>query len=126
MLPLIDALNYHFHDASTPPPCHRSYVIRLTANRLVIVVDSYGDIVSQGDYVVDATVLAGALEILANAEFALKTVSEDLCVGGSYEHLELVQGGCKILEEHEVTDLKPLQVWLQSHTPDFFGHVAEA
>jgi len=46
----IQEITYHFGDASVPPEYHRSYAIRVTADKVNIVVDSYGDILANKEY----------------------------------------------------------------------------
>lgn len=42
----IDYLIFKFHDSSVPPPYHRSYRMEFNEESVHIVVDSYGDIIS--------------------------------------------------------------------------------
>ncbi len=46
----IKEITYHFGDASVPPDYHRSYAITVSADKVRIVVDSYGDILAEETY----------------------------------------------------------------------------
>ena len=42
-----DKIVFEYHDASVPPDDHRSYVITLNPDKLIYVVDSYGEIIKR-------------------------------------------------------------------------------
>ena len=42
-----DEIVFEYHDASVPPDDHRSYVITLNPDKLIYVVDSYGEIIKR-------------------------------------------------------------------------------
>ena len=46
----IQKITYHFGDASVPPEYHRSYSVAVTADKVRIVVDSYGEILADKEY----------------------------------------------------------------------------
>ena len=43
----VDEIVFEYHDASVPPDDHRSYVITLNPDKLIYVVDSYGEIIKR-------------------------------------------------------------------------------
>ncbi|MDP6545959.1 MAG: hypothetical protein QGH60_18420 [Phycisphaerae bacterium] len=48
----ITEITYHFGDASVPPEYHRSYSITVTADKVRVVVDSYGEILADETYTI--------------------------------------------------------------------------
>ena len=42
-----DEIVFEYHDASVPPDDHRSYVITLNPDKLIYVVDSYGELIKR-------------------------------------------------------------------------------
>ena len=42
-----DKIVFEYHDASVPPDDHRSYMITLNPDKLIYVVDSYGEIIKK-------------------------------------------------------------------------------
>ncbi len=42
----ITKITYHFGDASVPPDYHRSFTITISADKVRIIVDSYGEILA--------------------------------------------------------------------------------
>ncbi|MCL5991748.1 MAG: hypothetical protein M1419_06560, partial [Bacteroidetes bacterium] len=51
----ITKIIYYFYDSSVPPKYHRSYTITITENKLMIVVDSYGDIINEKEFEIDSS-----------------------------------------------------------------------
>ena len=45
--PPAETITYEFHDASVPPPYHRSFVLTFDSDRARIVVDSYGQVLAE-------------------------------------------------------------------------------
>lgn len=84
---------YHHSDASTAPPYHRSYTIRVRPGRVWLEIVSYGDILLQDSsaltrdqYLKFAEAVSG-LHILFTDE-----KMDDDCTGGSAEYLDLFTG----------------------------------
>jgi hypothetical protein len=82
----IDEIRYNFYDSSVPPPYHRSYVITLTAEKVTIVVDSYGNIIANKEFPVAADQLTGMIDLLDRAKIKNRAYSENKgCTGGTGE-----------------------------------------
>jgi hypothetical protein len=87
----IKEITYHFGDASVPPDYHRSYTITVTANRVKIVVDSYGDILADEEYEITAQQFDDIQRSLEKNNIENCTLGEDEgCTGGTSERISYV------------------------------------
>ncbi len=50
VLESLTSFQYHFQDASVPPPFHRSYSIRADTNNVQVTVHRYGDTLATATY----------------------------------------------------------------------------
>jgi len=88
---------YRFIDGSVPPEYHRSYTIKVTANRAHIVVDSYGEILANKAY----EILNNQFNDILNS-FQQNTIRNctldkgDGCTGGTSEKISLSNGKEKV------------------------------
>lgn len=83
-------IEYHFSDSSVPPPYHRSYSISLKPDIIHIVVDSYGEIISDTSMLFskdDFNAICDSF-VSFNIETCEKTDSEG-CTGGTGEQLTI-------------------------------------
>lgn len=79
---------YEFEDSSVPPPHHRSYQISLSAEKLHIVVDSYGDIIADKEFPATQEQLDGVLELLEKSKIKSGKKKESKgCTGGTGERI---------------------------------------
>lgn len=91
-----DTLIYDFQDASVPPPYHRSYTIRVTAEQVYFAISDYSQILSK-----DSLVLTrAAYDSFATAINDLhiknrKEVIQEGCTGGTSDKLDLYRGSSK-------------------------------
>ena len=90
----IREITYRFGDASVAPQFHRSYEIMVTPDRVEVVVDSYGDILTTRAY--DTTseqfkdiVLSLRRNLIQRAELE----ENDGCTGGTSETISYSDGG---------------------------------
>lgn len=81
-------IDYHFSDSSVPPPYHRSYSISLKPESIHIVVDSYGDILTDTSMAFSTENFNTICDSFAsfNIKTCEKTDSEG-CTGGTGEQL---------------------------------------
>jgi hypothetical protein len=87
----IKEVTYHFGDASVPPRFHRSYTITVTSGRVRIVVDSYGDILSDKSYEITPEQFNAIKRSLArNRIKKCKRRGEDGCTGGTSEGISYI------------------------------------
>jgi len=84
---------YRFTDASVPPEYHRSYTIKVTANRVHIVVDSYGDVLADKDYEIPSSQFNGLLDFFKKNMIRNCTLDKgDGCTGGTSNKISLSNG----------------------------------
>ncbi len=91
-LPTDAVITYQFNDASVPPEYHRSYRITVSKDDASIVVDSYGDVLSQAtvdtpDWAWDA--LSDGVARVAMLE---SSNAQDGCVGGTSVDVTVLAG----------------------------------
>ena len=90
----VDELVYRYQDASVPPHYHRSYSITATEDRILRVVDSYGDEIERQE----APLNPGELRtLLAEVERSLARratpVEQAGCTGGTGESVTVSRKG---------------------------------
>ena len=86
----ISKVVYSFGDSSVPPPYHRSYDIVATNTTISIVVDSYGDIVSEAEFELSNQKFEELIGVIELAK--MKNIAEndsDGCTGGTSDYLTL-------------------------------------
>jgi hypothetical protein len=87
----IKEITYHFGDASVPPNYHRSYTITVTADRVKIVVDSYGDILADEEYEITSKQFDDIQRSLERNKIRNCTLGDDEgCTGGTSESISYV------------------------------------
>jgi hypothetical protein len=89
----ISQITYQFGDASVPPSCHRSFAITVTGDKAVIVVDSYGDILVDETYPIDAAQFDGLREAVERNRIMNCVLTDDEgCTGGTSERISYRDG----------------------------------
>jgi hypothetical protein len=85
---------YRYKDASIPPEYHRSYTIQVNANRMHIVVDSYGAILAERTYDISEKRFNDLLESLKKNKIrhCIRMRVESGCTGGTTEKISLFNG----------------------------------
>ena len=98
----ITKIKYRFGDSSVPPPYHRSYSVVLTKDSLHIVVDSYGDIISDTIFTIDSlqfdTIVANIDKFKINK---CKLQKNEGCTGGTSKSLYLYENDKEILSGYK-------------------------
>ena len=96
-LPEITRVEFRFHDASVPPPDHRSYTIQVTATEVSRVTDSYGEIVADDRRAGSEADLQAAVAAFRNAGFTLGEDREtDGCSGGTGRSVNAFSGETEV------------------------------
>jgi hypothetical protein len=84
----IKEITYHFGDASVPPNYHRSYTATVTADKVKIVVDSYGDILVDEEYEITSKQFDDIQRSLERNKIRNCTLGDDEgCTGGTSESI---------------------------------------
>lgn len=87
----IKEITYHFGDATVPPNYHRSYTVTITADKVKIVVDSYGDILVEEEYKITAQQFDDIQRSLERNNIRNCTLGDDEgCTGGTSESISYV------------------------------------
>ena len=97
---MIDKVVYRFQDASVPPPDHRSYTLTVTPRDISMVVDSYGDIVSEQANAISAEQFQGLLagmKALGIHAAPRGDGADRGCTGGTSVSLQVFAGEEKVL-----------------------------
>jgi hypothetical protein len=93
----IKEITYHFGDASVPPAYHRSYTVTVTADKLKVVVDSYGDILAEEEYSISSEKFdAVRRSFKKNRIRNCKLGEMNGCTGGTTESISCSDGHNKI------------------------------
>lgn len=88
----ITAVEYHFQDASVPPPSHRSVTLRVSAESADAVIDSYGEVVAEAHGPSDQATLDKAIAAFEAAQFKPTPASrEPACTGGTSRSVTVEQ-----------------------------------
>ncbi len=93
----IDEIQYIYHDSSVPPPFHRSYTITVTSSSVAIIVNSYGDIISDKKFECSPeqfNQLIAALD--AGKVKNVKMKKEGGCTGGTGEEIICRKAGVTV------------------------------
>ena len=90
-------ITYRFGDASVPPKYHRSYTITVTADKVGIVVDSYGAILADKGYEITNKQFNDIRNSLERNKVRNCTLGDDEgCSGGTIERISFSDGENKI------------------------------
>jgi hypothetical protein len=82
----IDEIRYCYYDSSVPPQYHRSYTITVTESVLSILVDSYGDIISDLKFESSPEQFKKLLDLLdAGKVRNITETKNEGCTGGTGE-----------------------------------------
>ena len=89
----IQEITYHFGDASVPPEYHRSYTVTVTTDRIRIVVDSYGEILTNKGYEITNKQFNDIRDSLKRNKIRNCTLTDDEgCTGGTSERISFSDG----------------------------------
>ena len=109
----LSSVEYHFQDASVPPPYHRSITIRVSLDSVDYVIDSYGDVVAEAHAPGSQATLDQAIAAYQAAGFALLPPStEPECTGGTSQSVKVKQGKPDRLLRY------PVRLWRQRDRSD--------
>jgi hypothetical protein len=86
---------YEFHDASVPPPYHRSYMIAIEDTVVRFRVDSYGDILLDETYTITGQQLKDFIKKLKSYKFKYTKGTEpnNGCTGGTSDSFFFLWNG---------------------------------
>ena len=93
-----DEIVFEYHDASVPPDDHRSYMITLNPDKLIYVVDSYGEIIKKDSINIEPNKwneVRAAFESCSIRNVEKRKNSEG-CTGGSGNSIHLYINNEKI------------------------------
>lgn len=91
-----DTLIYNFQDASVPPPYHRSYTIRVTAEQVYFAISDYSQILSKDSLVLTRAAYDSFATAINNLHIKnRKEVIQEGCTGGTSDKLDLYRGSSK-------------------------------
>jgi hypothetical protein len=78
-------LVFEFHDSSVPPPYHRSYELRFEGSTVHVIVDSYGDILTDEVVELGEEKVKEAFELVKKHQVVNKekTSEDEGCTGGT-------------------------------------------
>jgi len=101
----IATITYRYGDSSVPPKYHRSYEVRATANQIRLVVDSYGDVLTDTIYSIktkDFSILVEGLELYNIASSKKETEDKKGCTGGTSRSIAYADSTGKVIfdEDH--------------------------
>jgi hypothetical protein len=84
----IQKITYSFTDSSVPPEYHRSYGITITADKIIVVVDSYGEILAEKRYEIANNQFDDIVNSLKRNKIKNCTSGYDKgCSGGTIERI---------------------------------------
>lgn len=91
---------YHFGDASIPPPYQRNYTISMNRSEIRLVVDSYGDVISDSRTDISSDQFDEVLKTIESAGIAKRSPNKigDNCTGGTSDSLKIVNGEAILLD----------------------------
>lgn len=134
----IDYLVFEFHDSSVPPPYHRSYSLTFQDSEVRIVVDAYGDILTDTTLEIGAKKVLEALDFIDQYKIGSKEKNEENegCTGGTgisveygLDNEKLCSGYVYFCGGDQFGDLKgdleSLKQALKSLIPDFNLYLKE-
>lgn len=89
----VTRVEYIYTDSSVPPQYHRSFVIEVTGDSALVVVDSYGEVLARETRAVTLDEFHALLETLAGAGLSIVPEKENEgCTGGTTETVVLYSG----------------------------------
>jgi hypothetical protein len=98
-----DKIVFEYHDASVPPDDHRSYMIALNPDKLIYVVDSYGEIIKKDSINIEPNKWNEVRAAFASC--GIKNVEErknsEGCTGGSGNSIHLYINNEKIFSGYQ-------------------------
>lgn len=85
------SFRYNFEDSSVPPPYHRSYSITVDSTSVKLLIDSYGDVLLNEIYSIDAGQFLGFVKELKACSIKNKPQNNDSrgCTGGTGDSFSL-------------------------------------
>ena len=90
---IIQKIIYYFGDAPVPPEYHRSYKIIVTANKVTVIVDSYGDVLANKEYEITNEQFNDIRVSLKRNEIRNCSLDTDeSCTGGTSESISCSDG----------------------------------
>lgn len=95
----ISEIIFHFEDSSVPPEDHRSYTITANSDTIQIIVDSYGDIISDSSFVFSSKNMDILIEAIKDTQLKNKRMTEDKkgCTGGTSKSITVYAEDEKII-----------------------------
>lgn len=97
-LPTDAVITYQFNDASVPPEYHRSYVITVTKDDASIVVDSYGDVLSEATLNTPDWAWESLSDGISRVAMLKPSNAKDSCVGGTSVDVTVLSGSNTIVD----------------------------
>jgi hypothetical protein len=95
----VKSIQYSFHDASVPPPYHRSYDIIIEPNQAKITVDSYGDVLADTSFKIKGSDFEQLITTINEAQLQSgKAKAGAGCTGGTAEELKIIGNDQQIYE----------------------------
>ena len=93
-----DEIVFEYHDASVPPDDHRSYVITLNPDKLIYVVDSYGELIKRDSINIEPNKWNEVRAAFASCDIrnVEKRKNSEGCTGGSGNSIYLYANDEKI------------------------------
>jgi len=93
----VTRVEYIFTDSSVPPQYHRSFVIEVTRDSALVVVDSYGEVLARETRALAPDEFQSLLETLEEAGLAIVLEKENEgCTGGTTEAVVLYEGESEV------------------------------
>ena len=92
-------ITYRYGDSSVPPEYHRSYELTVTIDQVRIVVDSYGDVLADETFELDAAAwneLRDSLNDIVDLEV---DETDEGCTGGTSRSVAVVDASVEIVNK---------------------------
>lgn len=90
----VNTIVYKFNDSSVPPPFHRSFRITIKKDNMNLLVDSYGDVLVDTNFIINNTQFEEAKKGLKDNNIEIisgkKDNLEPQCTGGTSIDLTLI------------------------------------
>lgn len=96
----ITKIVYHFKDSSVPPQYHRSYTITVTRDQVHIIVDSYGDIISDSTFDMSENKMNNLIKCIEIYQIRKQDYKDEnkSCTGGTSKSITVFSGKNILLE----------------------------
>jgi len=96
----ITKIVYHFKDSSVPPQYHRSYTITVTRDQIHIIVDSYGDIISDSTFDMPENEMNNLIKFIGIYQIRKQDYKDEnkSCTGGTSKSITVFSGKNILLE----------------------------